>query len=165
MVIRRGIAVLAVALALLLGWLVHGRMSASTKARGESFFENAVAIRGAYQKALGPHPPVVELVIEPELCTAQVVVGSDATQTFTLGQSSGYVVAGPEGPFPERDDTAFSMSSVPFSDMPALVASAEVELGAAPARLVIDRLPSAKQLRVRAVSDDGREALLRTPDR
>lgn len=166
MVVRRSIVVVAVLLAIGIAVLVHGRTAASTQARDASFFVNATAIKGAFSKALGPHPPVVQLVVEPEECTAQVVVGSADSQHFTFRQSTGYVVAGKADTFPERDDIAFSMSTVPFAAIPALIADGSRALDTAPARLVIDRVPAAKELRYRVFAHDGKvaEVFVKTPD-
>lgn len=155
MVIRRTIVVLAVLLSVGMAWLIHTRLADNGDARHASFFDNAAAIRGAFQKALGPHPPVVELVIERDNSTALVVVGARATQHFTLSQTSGFVAAGPAADFPERDDTAFSMSTVPFGAVPAIVADGARALKAPPARLVIDREPGAKVLRFRVFDEGG----------
>jgi hypothetical protein len=60
---------------------------------------------------------------------------------------------------------AFSMSTVPFADVPDLVAEGTRLLETTPARLVIDRVPGAKQLRYRVFTDDGRESeVVRSPD-
>lgn len=155
MVIRRAIVVSAVLLSVGMAWLIQQRMSENRDARHASFFDNAAAIRGAFQKALGPHPPVLELVIEREHSTALVVVGARASQHFTLSQQSGFVAAGPADDFPERDDTAFSMSTVPFGEVPALIADGAKTLKAPPARLVIDREPGAKVLRYRVFDESG----------
>lgn len=166
MFVRRGIVILAVLLAIALGVLVHGRMSASHAARDASFFDNASAIQGAFRKALGPHPPVIEIVIEADVVRVQVAVGTKHKQHFTLGKTSGYVVAGPQDPFdPDRVDVAFSMSTVPFSDVPELVKAGEEELGAPATRVIIDREAGAKALRFRVVAADGREATVKSPDR
>ncbi len=155
---------LALLLAGGMAWLLHTRTAERAGARGASFFEDATAIEGAFRKALGPHPPVLELVIEGDLTSARVVVGATATQQFLLVHENGYVTAGPAREPTERDDVAFSMSSVPFGAVPRLVGEGTEALGAAPARLVIDRLPGAKVLRFRAYADDGRHAELKTPD-
>ncbi len=163
MVIRRGIVIVAVALSVGMAWVIHTRMAASEESRDANFFENASAISGAFRKALGPHPPVIELVIEPDNAVAQVVVGATSTQEFTLSQSSGFVSQGPTDAFPERDDVAFSMSTVPLDAVPTLVGTGREELGAPAARLIIDREPGAKTLRYRVVADDGREHVVTSP--
>ncbi len=164
MVVRRGIVVAAALLAVGLALLVRNNLLASTEARHASFFENALAIKGAFRKALGPHPPVVRLVIEPEEVTAKVVVGNEATQFFVFSQASGFVSSGAADAFPERDDIAFSMSTVPFAEIPQLVVDGERALGVMPARLVVDRVPGSKQLRYRVFTHEGRALVVsRTP--
>jgi len=153
--LRRLIAVVAVALALTVLFILHSGLGANTRDETPSFFSNAAAVPAAYRKALGPTMLVIRLSIDATIVEAEILMGPSTKQRFVLDREVGYVVAHDKQTVehPTLNQRAFSMTVVDFTELPAVIELARAKLSLddndAPTRVLIERPEAANQLRWR----------------
>jgi hypothetical protein len=156
LLVRRAIVVVALLLSVGICSVLYFRVKAATRSKDSTFLEDASAIEPAFQRALGPGMPLLELVVEPERVSARVVLDDRGnTQRFVLDRGHGYVARGAPAAASERDDVAFALTTVPFARLPDLCAQGAATLGAPALRAVIDRPPGATAIRLRVFAEDG----------
>jgi hypothetical protein len=152
LIIRRAIVLLALALAVGIGYLQYVGLSGRGRVKDANFIQDAMPVPAAYRRALGPGPPMVRLVIEPTRASADVLNGPGQVTPYLFERERGFVVASPAQPFDEAEPNrvAFVLSAVDFVALRGEIELAQRELGIEQAaRVVIDRLPDAAKLRCR----------------